>query len=143
MGTILSCCRDSDKDTDSDRFINDKSFTNLTDITTDTDSDTTGKVQENKKTKNSNKKKKQDKKLIVNSSTHTATTTSTSFKPSIPLPLLPKKVDPHDYLYSHRSSDTIMREAGTIEGQAIAIENCTDCIILLCDYVGTCTVDEW
>merc|ERR1719408_6120 len=50
-------------------------------------------------------------------------------------------LDPNDFIIKGRSSETIFREAGSIDDQQFNIENCKDCDIFLLDQIDSSFVD--
>lgn len=52
------------------------------------------------------------------------------------------KLDPKDFIISRKSSETIVREPGSIGGEQFNIEACKDCDIFLLDYMDSSFIDD-
>jgi len=52
------------------------------------------------------------------------------------------KLDPKDFIISKKSSETAIREPGSINGEQFNIETCKDCDIFLLDYMDSSFVDD-
>ncbi len=53
-----------------------------------------------------------------------------------------KKLDPKDFFISKRVGETIVRLPGSVAGQALVIEDCSNCRIFLFDHSAALTIDE-
>jgi protein XRP2 len=53
-----------------------------------------------------------------------------------------KKLDPKDFIYSQKSGEALVKEAGSINGEQFNIEECKDCDIFLLDYIATVFIDH-
>jgi len=53
-----------------------------------------------------------------------------------------KKLNPKDYIFSKRSGEVLVKDAGAIDGQQFNIEECKDCDIFLFDVIATGFIDE-
>lgn len=52
-----------------------------------------------------------------------------------------KKLDPKDFMFSQKSGEVLVKEAGSINGEQFNIEECKDCDIFLFDYIATIFID--
>lgn len=71
-----------------------------------------------------------------------ATSSSSAASPAAAPASEPKKLDPKDFMLSRLSNTVIVREPGSIGGQAFSIEECVGCDIYLLDNSAQVTVDE-
>ena len=52
------------------------------------------------------------------------------------------KLNIQDFVFSHRSGETLVKRPGEVGGQQFIIEDCTDCDIFVLDWSATITVDR-
>ena len=60
----------------------------------------------------------------------------------LPLPIMPPKPNPKDFIFSNKSGETLIKPPGAIRGYDFAIENLQDCVIYLLDRSAQITIDE-
>jgi protein XRP2 len=53
-----------------------------------------------------------------------------------------KNLDPKDFVFSQKTGEVLVKEAGSIDGEQFNIEECKDCDIFLFDYIATIFIDQ-